>query len=291
MTDLHESQSPHADRLTRIMGAWYALCERRRLWLIILLIVSGVLLAAASTAIKWQNNVLLFFPQSSPELKSLRAASRYPSITNHLYIDLHCSMQLRHKLPAAARMLAAKMRATHDFHSVWEGVSLKELARSGRILNAELPGLLDHKSFKTLQSHFHRRWLRHHFAALRAELEAPGGLLQLAGSLRDPLAATLLLHRQMRSDLPEHMELGSVLMGRGRLSADHGTHIMLVATPCCAPAQTQRSALMLQQIAGAVRTLKRTFPQLHVWTLGAYVDYAANAARVRRDVVLVSTLG
>ena len=93
MTDLHESPSPHADRLTRAMEAWYAFCERRRMWLMILLILSGVLLAAASIKIRWQNNILLFFPQSSPEMKSLRSASRYPSITNHLYVDLHCSMR------------------------------------------------------------------------------------------------------------------------------------------------------------------------------------------------------
>jgi predicted exporter len=291
VTDLHESGSPHADRLTRAMAAWYAFCERRRVWLVILLIVSGVLLAAASTKIRWQNNVLLFFPQSSPEMKSLRAASRYPSITNHLYVDLHCSMRFRHQLPAAARMLAADMRKTHDFHSVWEGVSPKALTQSGRILNAELPGLLDKKSFKILQSHLHRRWLGRHFAALQADIEAPGGVLQLAGKLHDPLAARSLLHRQMRSNLPEHMAIGRVMMDRGQLSADHGTHIMLMATPRFAPAQTRRSTLMLRQIAGAVGKLKRTFPQLHVWTLGAYVDYAANAARVRRDVLLVSTLG
>lgn len=281
----------NSDLILRIMHRWYRALAQHRKWVIVVLILSGAILGVASTAIRWQTNILLFFPQSSPEMHSWRAASRLPVIANRFYIDLHCHKVYRHSLPSAAKQLAAKLAKQSVFSSIWAGVSVKHMQASGKILNAELPGLLNKSSFEKLTSHLKPAWLAEHFRQLPTILEAPGGLQQMGHFLRDPLDAEGILDRQLRPTSHPSLHIDRMFSHNGLLSARGGTHILLIATLKFPPSNLRLSKLMLQAVSVAVKKIKSSFPHVHVWTIGAYVDYAANADRIKRDVIWVSTLG
>ena len=280
-----------ADTILRIMNRWYRALARYRKWVIGVLILTGVILAAASTAIRWQTNILLFFPQSSPEMQSWQAASHLPAVANRFYIDLHCKKAYRHILPSAAKQLATNLEKQPAFSSIWTGVSIKHLQASGKILNAELPGLLNKASFAKLTSHLKPAWLEEHFRQLPTILEAPGGLQQVGHFLHDPLDAQDILDRQLKQIGHSPLHINRVFSHNGLLSARGGTHVLLIATLKFPPSDLQLSKPMLQAVAVAVKKIKAAFPHVHAWTIGAYVDYAANAARIKRDVLWVSTLG
>ncbi len=279
------------DRILHGMDVWYRFLAQHRKWVILILVLSGVILAVASSAIQWQTNILLFFPQSSPEMQSWRAASQAPTVANRLYIDLHGRTSHRHELPLAAHQLAIKLARLPAFGSVWHRISPRQLLASGKILNSELPGLLSKSSFEELIAHSHTAWLKRRFNQLHTRLEAPDGLLQLANFLHDPLGAQSLLHRQLRQRNSSRVRVSRAFAHDGMLSARGGTHIMLIATPKFAPSDTHLTAPMLRDVHAAIAALQTTYPHVHAWVLGAYVDYAANAARVQRAVIWVSTLG
>jgi len=279
------------DPILRLMHGWYGNLTTHRKWVILVLIVSGLILGVASSAIRWQTNVLLFFPQSSPDMQSWQAVVHVPSMANHLYIDLHCRKGYRHQLPDAAEQLAADLSKMPAFGSVWDGVSIGRLQTAGKVLTAELPGLLNRASFANLKSHCRSVWLRQHFAQFHTMLEAPGGLLQVSQFLHDPLGAQRLLRRQLRTGGQAPLPIDHIVTHDGRLLADGGTHILLVATLKFPPSESPLTVPMLRDVAGAIRQLRQKFPHVRAWTIGAYVDYAANAARVKHDVIWVSTLG
>ncbi len=280
------------DPLLILMAHWYGFLGRHRRWLSAFLVVAAVLCAAASTAIHWQTNVLLFFSQNSRQVQSWRQISALPQLADSLHIDLHTKPQFKKQLPSAVRAMAAALRKHPIFGTLWDGVSLPALNRAQRTITADIPALLTRRSFQKLKARTGDPWMQKHFADIHERLEAPGGLLDLSNLTTDPLAIRTLLYRQLQSaNAATPLNISHLAMNGGLLMAKNRTHAMIVLSPTFSPQQTRLAAQMLNQLSSVTASIQRRYPHVHFWIIGPYTQYVQNAAQIKRDVAVVSIIG
>ena len=275
-----------ADFLAKCMNWWYRRISARRGLLTLVVMVLTVVLYLTSTGIRWQDNLLLFFPDSSPVVRDLEAAEQQPGLVDDLRVDVHFT-QGQGDLAAAVAELKTAFEQTGQFAWVFGGVTSEQMLNAQENLQKLGPLLLDQNQIAEFKSRISTSWLDQHFAAVASQLGDPDGQILAEQLQHDPLDMEGLLSY----GLGGANEFGGAHLENGLLVSADSRHAMMVLAPRFAPDDTSASEKMLQQLYAAVAAVQKQYPGLQVWVVGPYRNYVQNAQQVIRDVSMISILG
>ena len=141
--DLHDWLP--TDRPGRALLKWTRLLASHRWLLATVLILQAIVFSSFSAWIAWQPDILQFFSANSAEVRNVRDASQKPGLVNQLRFDVHInapSPDDQQAVIAAAHALAAALRSTKQFRSVWTGANLADVSVRYAKLLPQAPLLL-----------------------------------------------------------------------------------------------------------------------------------------------------
>src|SRR5580658_4935789 len=98
-------QAGAQDLLARSMSWWYRRLAAHRGLLILFLAALGIVFYLTGSGIRWQDNLLLFFPSQSPVVRDLQSAQQQPGVADDLRVDVHFAPDSGGDLAAAVAQL------------------------------------------------------------------------------------------------------------------------------------------------------------------------------------------
>jgi uncharacterized protein len=280
-------QTGAQDPLERSMNWWYRRLAAHRGLFVVFLAALGIVFYLTGWGIRWQDNLLLFFPSQSPVVRDLQSAQQQPGVADDLRVDVHFAPDSGGDLAAAVAQLQSAFQQTGQFAWVFGGVSNEQMIRSQQSLAQLGPALLNQEQQAELQSRISQPWLTQHFQLIASQLGDPDGQILAAQLQHDPFDMEDLIS----SGLRQLDESGGAHLENGVLVSADSQHAMMVLAPRFPPDDTAASEKMLQQLYAAVSQAQKTLPGLRVWVVGPYRNYVQNAQQILRDVSLISILG
>ncbi len=199
----------HTDGLMRAMIRWTRLLAAHRVMLSVFLMVMGAAFSAMSSRIAWQADILQFFSADSADVRNLRTVGEQVGLANYLRFDVHREASGRTTaaggdqfLIACTHELAAELRATGEFRTVWTGPDTATMADAYGKLLAQAPAVLTNEERAVIESRATPEFLTKRFANVRAALADPDGEFLLRQLRNDPLDIAGLIAGKLQSLSP-----------------------------------------------------------------------------------------
>ncbi len=262
----------------------------RSLRILVTLAVTA-LAAALGSRLRFDQDVALLLPDSTPELAGATVVMR--KMMERLVIDVESPEQppmAVEDLGAAADQLARSLLSTGDVLSVQASVEAVDALSVMEYLREHAPRLLGAGDLKTIEERVEPAAVKAAVARLARRLQEPDGAHLAAAAASDPLGISDLALAPLATMTAGFRE---ARIAGGRIASKDGRHLLVLAEPAFAATDIGRAKKLMESLEQAVNRLveQPAFAGVKVRHLGSHRSTLDNARQIQRDVAWTSLIG
>jgi uncharacterized protein len=275
-----------------MMTDWYT---RLYLWMMarrrgVLVVVAAVFVicTAISSRIDLEEDILDTLPQGDARVDEYRYAVRKFRQIDRVYIDVGVTNDDPDTLSAAADAVFAQLTTNNAYDRI---VYRVELSGQGRIVDfftGALPNLFTDADAEALAAKLQPQSIRDYLTTMRRKLAGPEGMVLKDIVAADPVGMSGIVANKV---LPLQTGFSDTQIIDGRITSSDGRHVLILAEPKFASANTGESTALVQELLRTKREVQQRFPGVHVAITGGHRMTVDNATMIKSDATRCILLG
>ncbi len=274
------------------------LYARLYLWLIAhrpLVLLATLLLAVVgvfySLRIDLEEDLLATLPQNDPLVDEYRYAVRKFRQIDRMYLDVGINADDPEKLTAAADHVYAALETNSVYGRLTYRVESGGQQKVINYLTGALPNLFTDADAAALAPKLESTAIREYLTTMRRKLAGPEGMVLKDVVAADPVGLSALV---VQKALPLQTGFGDAQLVDGHITSGDGRHVLLMAEPKFASANSKDSAALVRDLERLMLDVGKNFPGVHLAITGGHRMSVDNATMIKADAsrcVIIGTAG
>ncbi len=271
------------------------LYTRLYLWLVarrrsVLAVTLLVMVAAGwfSSRIDLQEDILDMLPRNDRQIDDYRYALGKFRQIDRVYLDIGSNTDDPETLGRAADEVYSRFATNQNFGRITYHVEMGGQGKVIEFLTGALPNLFTAEDARALETKLAPDEVRQYLTTMRRKLAGPEGMVLKDVVAADPVGLSALVVAKV---LPLQTGFGDAQIVDGRITSGDGRHVLMLAEPKFASADSKASLALVREMERVVAAVEQEFPGVHVAITGGHRMAVDNASIIRGDATRCIAIG